>query len=191
MELSRSVVTDEAESYRESEPLFTVEDQHLDILPGMFVDGEFGRRDAEWVVRWHFRRFLGAYPDAERQRREEQFRENDFDRVRGVLVDLASLPLAEALDRLTALDGVDVPVASAFLQFADPESYLVVGKREWSVLHHAGELPEPYPDPPSTTDYETYLDTCRSLADEFDVDLTTLYRALWRLAAVTDANHEG
>ena len=182
MELSRSVVTGEAESYRESEPLATVEDQHLDILPSMFEDGEFGRRDAEWVVRWHFRRFLGEFPHADRQAREERFRENDFERVRDVLVDLSSLPMAEALDRLTALDGVDVPVASAFLQFADPDSYLVVGEREWSVLHEAGELPGPYPDPPSPDDYRTYLDTCRELAAAVDCDLVTLYRALWRLA---------
>jgi hypothetical protein len=182
MKLSRSVITDQAESYRESEPLATVEDQHLDILPSMFEDGEFGRRDAEWVVRWHFRRFLGEYPHADRSAREERFRENDFERVRDVLVDLASVPMEEALDRLTALDGVDVPVASAFLQFADPASYLVVGEREWSVLHEAGELSGPYPDPPSPDDYRTYLDTCRALAADVGCDLVTLYRALWRLA---------
>jgi hypothetical protein len=183
MELSRSVVTAEAESYRESEPLVTVEDQHLDILPGMFADGEFGRRDAEWVVRWYFRRFLGRYPDAERRSREERFRENDFDRVHGLLQDLTALDVDEALARLTALDGVDVPVATAFLQFADPDSYLVVSEREWSVLHAAGELSEPYPDPPSPAAYATYLARCRALADAFDCDLVTLYRALWRLSA--------
>ena len=182
MELSRSLVVEEAESYRESEPLVTVEDQHLDILPGMFADGEFGHRDAEWVVRWYFRRFLGRYPDAERRRREEQFRENDFDRVHTLLGELAGMDVDEALDRLTALDGVDVPVATAFLQFADPDSYLVVGEREWSVLHEAGELSEPSPDPLSPAAYETYLSRCRALADEFDCDLVTLYRALWRLS---------
>lgn len=182
MELSRSVVAERAEEYRQSEPLVSVEEQHLDILPSMFEDGEFGRRDVEWVVRWYFRRFLGAYPDADRRRREEQFLENDFERVRSVLVDLASVEVDEALDRLTALDGVDVPVASAFLHFSDPDSYIVVGEREWSVLFEAGELSDPYPDPPSPAAYETYLETCRTLADEFDCDLHTLYRALWRLA---------
>jgi hypothetical protein len=183
MELSRSVVTDEAESYRESHPLVTVEDQHLDILPEMLAAGEFGRRDAEWVVRWYFRRFLGRYPDAERRRREEAFLENEFDRVHDLLSSLAALDVDDALDRLTALDGVDVPVATAFLQFADPDSYVVVGEREWSALHEAGELSEPYPDPPSPGAYETYLARCRALAAEFDVDLVTLYRALWRLSA--------
>ncbi len=186
MELSRSVITDEAEAYRESEPLVTVEDQHLDILPGMFADGEFGRRDAEWVVRWYFRRFLGAYPDAERRRREEAFRTNDFGTVRDVLVDLRSLDAADALDRLTALDGVDVPVATAFLQFSAPDAYIVVGAREWSVLHEAGELADPYPDPPSPADYHSYLETCRRLADAFDCALPTLYRALWRLGRPED-----
>lgn len=181
MKLSRSVVTDAAESYRESEPLAAVEDQHLDMLPGMFETGEFGRRDAQWVVRWYFRRLLGAYPDADRRRHEERFWANDFETVRDVLVDLRSLDVDEALDRLTALDGVDVPVASAFLQFADPESYLVVGEREWRALVGAGELAEPYPDPVTPADYETYLATCRDVADEFDCDLQTLYRALWRL----------
>mgnify|MGYP000574255188 CR=1 FL=1 len=97
MKLSRSVVTDAAESYRESEPLAAVEDQHLDMLPGMFETGEFGRRDAQWVVRWYFRRLLGAYPDADRRRHEEQFWANDFETVRDVLVDLRSLDVDEAL----------------------------------------------------------------------------------------------
>jgi hypothetical protein len=183
MELTRSVVTDEAEAYRDSEPLATVEEQHLDILPQMFAAGEFGRRDAEWVVRWHFRRFLGRYPDAERRRREEQFRTNDFDRVHDLLPDLATLDVDEALTRLTTLDGVDIPVATAFLQFADPDAYIVVGEREWSVLHAADELSEPYPDPPSPAAYETYLARCHALAADFDCDLVTLYRALWRLSA--------
>jgi hypothetical protein len=186
MELTRSVVEREADAYRESEPLVAVEELHLDILPEMFAEREFGRRDAEWVVRWYFRRFLGAYPDAERRRREERFLENDFDRVQRVLGDLASAPLDDALDRLTALDGVDVPVASAFLQFAAPDRYIVVGEREWTVLHEAGELADPYPDPPSPAAYGTYLETCRSLADAFDCDLLALYRTLWRLGAPDD-----
>lgn len=181
MDLTRSAVTERAEVYRQSEPLAAVEEQHLDILPSMFEDREFGRRDAEWVVRWYFRRFLGEYPDAERRDREERFRENDFERVRRVLGDVATLDVDEALDRLTALDGVDVPVASAFLQFADPESYVVVGPCEWDALVAAGELSDPYPDPPSPAEYVTYLRTCRRLAGTFDCDLYTLYRALWRL----------
>ncbi|SEQ49925.1 hypothetical protein [Natrinema salaciae] len=181
MELTRSLVESRASEYREEEPLYAVEREQLETLPAAFETGEYGRRDAAWVVRWYYRRFLGEYPDAERRDAEERFRTNDFEAVRSAIADAVDASdAAGGIDRLTALEAVDVPVASAFLMFVDPEAYVVVGPREWSTLREAGDLSRPYPDPPSTPAYETYLERCRSLADRFECDLWTLYRALWR-----------
>jgi len=182
MELSHSTVDRRAAEYRDREPLYPVERDAIETMPAALSAGEFGRRDAQWIVRWYYRRFLGEYPDRERREGETRFRENGFDEVRAAIADAAGADDAgEALGALVALEGVDVPVASAFLFFLDPEAYLVVGEREWAVLRAAGELEEPYPDPPDVDDYLAYLRTVRSVADRLDRGLPTLYRALWRL----------
>lgn len=183
VDLSRELLESKAAEYEAEEALYAVEDEQLDGLPGAFASGNYGRRDAEWVVRWHFRRYLGEYPDRERRAGEEAFGGNDFELVRdAIAVAVEASDTAEAVTALTELAGVDVPVATAFLQFIDPERYVVLGEREWSVLEAAGELAGPYPDPPTIAAYETYLDACRSLADRFGRDLVTVHRALWRLA---------
>lgn len=184
MDLTRALVASRAAEYREREPLYPVEQEALETLPAALETGEYGRRDAAWVVRWYYRRFFGDYPDDERRDAEDRFRTNDFDAVRNAIADAVdAATAAEAIDRLTDLAAVDVPVASAFCMFIDPDEYVVVGPREWAALREAGELSGPYPDPPSTSAYETYLERCRSLADRLDCDLWTLYRALWRLSA--------
>jgi hypothetical protein len=183
MELTRSLVETKASEYRAEEPLHAVEQQHLEIVPGTFAGDDYGWRDVEWIVQWYFRRHLGGYADRERRAAEDAIRENDFGDVVGVLVAVAKADTTdERLAGLTSLVGVDVPVASAFLTFMFPDRYVVVGRREWGVLHAAGELDRPYPDQPGDDDYRVYLAACRDLADRFDVDPWTIYRALWRLA---------
>ena len=182
MELTRSVVRETAADYRQDEPLYAVEAEAIEVFPEMFAAGRFGWRDAEWVVRWYYRRFLGAYPDADRRAIEARFDDNEYDAVAEAIEAVASAADPEAnVERLTDLAGVDVPVATAFLTFIDPDSYIVVGEREWSVLQEAGVLSDPYPDPPSPAAYATYLDHCTTLADRVDCDLWILYMALWRL----------
>jgi hypothetical protein len=182
MELTPSLVEAKAREYRETEPLYAVERDHVEMLPRAFEGGEYGWRDVEWVVQWYFRRYLGAYPGDERRASEASFRENDFDDVADVLGAVVERrPVAERLDRLTTLVGVDVRVASAFLLFAFPGRYVVIGDREWRVLRDAGELERSYPDAPTVDDYLAYHDVCCGLAVRLDVDAWTLYRALWRL----------
>lgn len=184
MNLTRSLVESAAEAYERREPLYAVEQEHVEIIPETIQDGEYGWRDVEWVVQWYYRRYLGAYPDDERRDGEEAFRDNSFEDVLDRLAAaVESDDTVERLRYLTALDGVDVPVGSAFLLFLFPERYVVVGQREWGVLREAGELKEPYPDPPSIEEYLTYEGVCRDLIERFDVDAWTLYRALWRLGA--------
>lgn len=182
MDLTRAVVETKAAEYAADGPLYAVEAEQIDGLPGAFASGDFGWRDAMWVVQWYYRRSLGAYPDERRRAAEAEFGENDFEAIQTVIGDVVSTTGdARKVQRLTDLVGVDVPVASAFLQFIDPEAYIVVGDREWTVLREAGELTTPYPDPPSVDAYVGYLDTCRAITGRVGCDLWTLYRALWRL----------
>lgn len=192
MNLTRTLVETKACEYAEAEPLYVVEQEHIETLPEAFRSGQYGQRDAEWVVQWYFRRFLGTYPDAERRATEAAFRDNDFEAVRDALAGVVDADTTIArLDHLTTLAGVDVPVASAFLQFLFPSRYVVVGEREWSVLCTADELDKPFPDPFGAEAYLTYHEVCRTLANRLDINAWTLYRALWRLGAPeSDVNQD-
>lgn len=182
MDLTAEVVADAIDEYRAVQPLSAVEAEHLEMLPDTFASGDYGWRDPEWVVQWYYRRFLGAYPDEERRAAEYAYGENTYEDVHAAIDGaVAADETAEKLQHLTALEGVDVPVASAFLQFMHPDAYVVVGERTWSVLHEAGELDGPYPDPPSVPAYERHLERCRAIAERCDCSLWGLYRALWVL----------
>lgn len=181
MELDRSTVRRLAREYENEEALYGVERKHLDILPEMYADGEFGWRDVEWVVRWYYRRFLGAFPNQKRRAIEERFGGNSYEDVRDAFEAVFDAEdVTEKVARLTDLDAVDVPLASGYLMFIDPDSFVVMGEREWTVLHRSGLLDDPYPDDPTPGDYERYLAVCRDLATDLDCELWTLYRALWR-----------
>ena len=183
MELTRERVEARAAEYAEEEPLYVVEDEELSGLPSALAAGEYGRRDVEWVVQWFYRRYLGDYPDRGRREGESAYRENDFEAVRDAVAGAIEADgLAEKVDALTDLSGVDVPVASAFLQFVDPGRFVVLGPREWSALVEAGELDRPYPDEPSVEDYAAYLEACRDVAERTGCDLVPVQRTLWRLA---------
>ncbi len=182
MELSPSVVETSAEAYPDVQPLWAVEEEHLEILPSMFERGAFGWRDAEWVVQWFFRRFLGGYPERERQAVESAYSDNSYEAVEtAISTAVGDAETATKLDALTGLNGVDNPVASAFLQFCQPDRYLVLSEREWSVLQAGGKLERPYPESPTQSDYETYLTVTRQLASDCDCSLWRLYQALWVL----------
>ncbi|WP_299332758.1 hypothetical protein [Haloplanus sp.] len=181
--LTRAVVDDSAEAYGREEPFDMVEREHIETLPPAFASGEFGRRDAEWVVQWYYRRRrrIGAITDAERRDGEERFLKNDYDAVVESIQGAASATdLVEQCGRLTDLAGVDVAVASAFLAFIRPARHVAVGAREWDTLHAAGELSAPSPDPVTTAAYGRYLDAVGAVADRVDRDRWTVYRALWQ-----------
>lgn len=184
MPLTQSVVARQAAAYAEEEPLYAVEAEEIEGLGDALASGDFGWRDAEWVVQWYYRRRLGAFPDDERRARESAYGENDYEAVRDALAAAAGVDdTLSALDRLTELSGVDVGVGSAFLLFLDPEENIVVSDREWRALTAAGELDVSVPEPITRADYGRYLDVCRSLGERFGCSMWTLYRALWRLGA--------
>lgn len=182
MELTPAIVAEKAEEYATEEPLYTVEAEHLESLGEAFAAGDFGWRDAEWVVQWYYRRYLGAVPNRERRSREDAYDENEYEAVRDALTEAAAIDEVEdQLVVLMALEGVDVPVASGFLMYLDPADRMVVGDREWAVLHDAGEIDASFPEPVTPGDYATYLATCHEVADRCDCSLWALYRAVWRL----------
>ena len=182
MDFTADTVDSLVAEYETTHPFATVEDEHLEMLPPTLTAGDYGWRDLEWVVQWYYRRTLGAVPNAERREREAAFAQNEYEAVHAAIDDaLAADGTTAKLESLTALSGVDVPVASAFVQFLSPEHFLAVGEREWRVLADREELSQPYPDEPGAVDYVTYLECCRTVADRCSCDLQTLYRALWML----------
>ncbi|WP_199243362.1 hypothetical protein [Halopenitus persicus] len=213
IDLTADTIAELSAAYRGEEPLYAVEQEQRETLPDAFRAGEFGRRDAEWVVRWYFRRHLGAYPDRERRAVEERFESNPFDDVIAAITSAADRvddegddaggddvggddgteddgtdtgAVADAIATLTVLAGVDVGVASAFLAFLAPESYPVVSEREWTALRDRGALAEPYPDPPDVDAYRCYRSTCLEIAAETDHSLPAVTHALWRLRSDRD-----
>lgn len=133
MALTASTVRATAADYREHEPLYPVEQEQLETLPAALESGTYGWRDLEWIVRWYYRRSLGDVAHTERRAAEAAFRRNDFESVQAALEAVIATEPANVgarLERLTALKGVDVPVASAFLFVLEPERYIVVGERE-------------------------------------------------------------
>ena len=168
-------------NYRDVEPLYAVEREAVETLPDAFREGDYGPRDAEWVVQWYFRRFLGAYPDAERRRVEGAFEDADRADVRAAIASSCDAPDYDAaLSALLDLPGVDVEVGSAFLLFVDPERYQVVGEREWRVLADLAGLDGDYPDSPGVGDYGRYLDAARDVAARHGLTQWELYTVLWR-----------
>ncbi|UTF52023.1 hypothetical protein [Natronosalvus rutilus] len=177
-ELERAAV-----AYKEYEPFATVEDERLETLPMAFADGSFLWKDVEWVVRWYSRRTRSSEPHPA----ESAFRENGWDNLQTAIettVDAARVDNTRAaLEALTALEGVDVPVASAFLHYVDPERYIVVDQQLWTAVAERGSLEAPPPDPIDANAYRRYLECCRAFARDHDLGLVSLYRALWRLGS--------
>lgn len=189
MELSPDEVEAAIEAYRSSEPLYTVESESIESLPGAFRRGEYGRRDAQWVVRWFGRRYLGQEPPGfDPTAREERFEGADFEAVRDAIdeaVDADRDEFGSAIDALTSLPGVDLPVASAFLAFANPETFVTVDPRAWRAARSLIGLEGTYPDPPTIEQYEAFLNACHVLADRYGVSPWEVYMVLWRHGAAS------
>ena len=180
--LTADVVAEHTQTYPEVQPFSLVEDEHRELLPKTFEDGDYGWRDAEWVVQWYGRRFLDGSPTRNRRALEGAYDDNDYEDVHDAIsAAVDAEDAAEMLSHLTDLAGVDVPIGSAFCQFIDPDNYVVIDERQWRVLREAGELDTDYPDPPTTSDYEQYLETYRAVAERCECSMWELYRALWVL----------
>jgi hypothetical protein len=96
----------------------------------------------------------------------------------GEITDALTLATAAKTERaavsvLCGLQGVDVPVASAILTAIDPERYTVIDFRALEALGNKS-------NDRTVNFYLAYLDACRQLAQEHQVSLRDLDRALWQ-----------
>ena len=115
------------------------------------------------------------------QRPERYFDLNSEEEVR----EITGLALSTSSERtrirvLTALDGVGWPVASVLLHFGHRDRYPILDVRALSSLSV---------DPPNQYTFDfwmEYVRYCRSLADELNVDMRTLDRALWQYSKEND-----
>jgi hypothetical protein len=195
------------EAYRETAPFYPVEAEAVESLGDAFRAGDYGRRDVEWVVRWYFRRRVGATDHAERRAVEEAVEGTEPRELRGALwdaidaldeadaasdadaadsggdADAAEPAHHRALDAFTGIPGVDVAVASALLWFLEPDRFPVVGDREWRVVAALTDLDEGYPDPMTPDAYDRYRDAARTLSGRLGVDGWRLYMVLQRVYA--------
>lgn len=78
-----------------------------------------------------------------------------------------------AVETLTRLHGVGVPMASAILTTVNPERYTIIDYRALESLG-VNKWTE------SVDYYLAYLETCRELAHRYGKPLRTLDRALWQ-----------
>ena len=196
-------VPEYVEAYRETAPFYPVEKEAIESLPAAFRAGEYGNRDVEWVVRWYFRRRVGANDHERRRTVEDAVADVDPAAMRAAMWDAvdaleeaghpderqergtsntgAALAHHRALEALTRLPRVDAAVGSALLWFLDPDRFFVVGDREWRVVAELTDLDDGYPEPMTVEAYDRYLDAVRRLASELEVDHWTLYLVVQRV----------
>ena len=77
---------------------------------------------------------------------------------------------------LTALSGVEIPVASAILTLCFPSLYAVIDFKNWRQIYGPDKKPS-Y----TTKTYNDYLSTIRGYALEFDLTPQEIDMAIWQL----------
>lgn len=180
--LTKERITALEETYRQTAPFDLVEREHIAMLPSAFASGEFGRRDAEWVVQWYHRR--GSVADDQRRAAESQFRDNTNDTVVKTVKEATTAEgLTEKMTHLTSLAGVNIAIGGAFLSYMHPDQYVAVGPRTWRGLCGLKEQLRQYPNRLELAGYQEYLTTIRPIVQRTDCEPWAVYRALWQLGA--------
>lgn len=183
-ELTREQVQRLCREYEREEPFYAVENERLETMPAAVRQGSLSWKDAEWLVRWYYRRHLTSAYNERRTATESGFRENDWGDVRNTLEIVIGMDdPAERVAQVAALQGTDVGVASGVLYFLDPEDDIVMGEPEWRSLEDLGERTRGYPEAARPSDYHDYRATCARLRDDLSVSFIELQRALWRLSS--------
>jgi len=126
--------------------------------------GQYSREDFLTIVRWKSARALSRAernaPAAVEQMTRAAF--NADDEVTRVL-------------HLVSLEGVGVPVASALLHFAFPETYPIL---DFRALHSLGDMRRRTQYSPAF--WSNYVKRCQDLADRAGVTIRDLDKALWQ-----------
>lgn len=174
MDLNGRLIREKAREYPDEAGHYKSEEKMLDILPNAFAEGSWERDDLEYIVEWKSGRFGGT--------NIESFNENSDRKVREAIDGaLEANSVVRKLDCLTKLIGVRVRMATALLLFMDPQGYTVLDTKAWERLLASGHLQVELSTDPTAGEYLRYLGVCHSLAEELDVELRTLDRALWVL----------
>lgn len=174
MDLGRRVIEQQESRYAEEEDLYEEEVARLESLPTAFEKGEWSREDLEWIIEWKVGVFTKPTLKHLRKNSDEEIRA----RIEEAVHKSSIRSKAEAL---TSLTGIGIPVASAILLFINPSRFTVIDERAWNVLQETGYLSQNLSDGPTIEEYLLYLGACWALANEFDVTLRTLDKALWAL----------
>jgi len=171
MDLGQRVLEQQKSRYAEEEDMYGEEVARLDALPTAFEEDEWSRDDIEWKVGPEFVKPVLGY-----------FRDND-DAVVQEHVERAvhKSSIRDKVEALTSLSGIGVPVASAILLFIDEDRFTVIDKRAWNMLQETKYLSQELSEDPNVDEYLLYLGACWAIANEYDVSLRTLDRALWVL----------
>ena len=174
MDLGRRVLEQQEPLYAEEEEMYEEEVARLESLPAAFEEDEWTREDLEWIIEWKVRVF--TKPTL------KHLNKNDDEEIRAQIEKAVhDSSIRSKVEALTSLTGIGVPVASAILLFINPDRFTVIDERAWNVLQETGYLGQELSDDPTADEYLMYLGACWTLANEYDVSLRTLDRALWVL----------
>lgn len=150
--------------------LYDDDDTSLDELVGQT---EFGRRELEIVLKWKLEprfwgralRLIAGISDDEISSATRRAFEDDDD--------------LRAIERLTTLPAVGIPIASAILTAQDPNRYTVADFKALASLHALRYLEGSGNRPNWRSWWLPYLDTCRFLSSSWGMSLRDADRALW------------
>lgn len=173
MTLTQQLLEQKVNDYEE--PLYEDELDRLDSLPKKFENGDWTQDDLEWIITWKVGRAFEK-PTLRHLRSNPNERIND-----AIETAVTARAIGDKVDALTSIKGVGVPVASAILLFIDPTRFTVIDERAWRALREMEYVDQELSEDPTIEEYLLYLGACRSLANEYDVTLRMLDRALWAL----------
>jgi hypothetical protein len=125
--------------------------------------GHYDREDLKVIVRWKSARRAALIDD-----------NSDLDIARSLrFASDSRTSERSAIETLTKLHGVGIPVASAILTLINPDRYTII---DYRALESLGVTD--WPD--SAEYYLAYLAACRELARRYHKSPRTLDRALWQ-----------
>ena len=174
MDLGRRVLEQQEPLYAEEEEMYEDEVARLESLPTAFEEDEWTHEDLEWIIEWKVRVFTKPTLKHLDKNGDEEIRARINEAVH-------ESNIRTKVEALTSLSGIGVPVASAILLFINPDRFTVIDKRAWNVLRETGYLGQELSEEPTVDEYLLYLGACWAIANEYDVSLRTLDRALWVL----------
>jgi len=175
MDLGRRVLEHLESKYPEEEDMYDEEVEQLESLPTAFENGTWSQEDVEWIIEWKvgpaFVKPVLGY-----------FHKNDDAVVQEHIKRAAhESSIRNKVEALISLHGIGVPVASSILMFINPDRFTVIDERAWNMLQETKYLSQELSEDPNVDEYLIYLGACWTLANEYDVSLRTLDRALWVL----------